>query len=159
MIFGPCVPVPVVPVSFSTVPLPPILYITIYILISYKDYRRGLVLQISTGTTGTGTRDLLRSFTCRFASLLLLGILFFCKFFVSERDNSKKLCTFANEQRHETLRGGRRCDIVEIITSVCFVRNCPMNLPRSKRAKTERISCRRLCFKHGRDLSGFWGLW
>ena len=57
-----------------------------------------------------------------FASLLLLGILFFCKFFVSKRDNSKKLCTFANEQRHKALRGGRRCDIVEIITSVCFVR-------------------------------------
>ena len=28
-----------------------------------------------------------------------------------------------------------------------------------KSSKTERISCRRLCVKHGRDLSGFAGLW
>jgi hypothetical protein len=49
------VPVPVVPVLFLAVPLPLIIYITIYILVNYKDYRRGIVPRILIGTTGTGT--------------------------------------------------------------------------------------------------------
>ena len=34
-----------------------------------------------------------------------------------------------------------------------------LNLPHSYKYKNRRISCKRLCVKHGRDLSGFWGLW
>ena len=50
-----CVPVPVVPVDFSRVPLPLLYYITNYILISYRFFRKACYPVFLTGTTGTGT--------------------------------------------------------------------------------------------------------
>jgi hypothetical protein len=50
---GLSVPVPVVPIKFLRVPNLLLIYITIYILNSYKDIRKDIVLKILFGTIGT----------------------------------------------------------------------------------------------------------
>ena len=49
------VPIPVVPVCFLKVQFLSIIYITIYISISYNDFIGTMDLQFLIGTTGTGT--------------------------------------------------------------------------------------------------------
>ena len=47
----------------------------------------------------------------------------------------------------------------EIINKRLLLFGTLQNLPHSRRNKNRRISRKCLCVKHGRDLSGFWGLW
>lgn len=54
------------------------------------------------------------------------------------------------------LSGGGGATSWKIITSVCCYSELPYESTTfEKETKSERISCKRLCVKHGRDLSGF----
>ena len=82
--------------------------------------------------------------------------------------NSFLFLNFANKYRRyvvktaqahgpDSLSAGWRCDIAEILTSVCCYSELLWNVG-SFKYQTEWISRKRLCVKHGRDLSGLMGI-